>query len=101
MDTKNHAQLENVRVELRTFTGATVGAMFTRVGGDFEFLRVGVGSYDIVVQQAGYHSSTLRVDVDQAHSRPYHRPRSNSGDERIVSGPSRFCSRAFHPSQSP
>ena len=66
IDTKNHAQLENARVELRTFTGATVDTQFTRAGGDFTFLRVGVGSYDIIAQQAGYHTVTLRVDVDQS-----------------------------------
>lgn len=62
----HHAQLEGARVELRTFTGATVGTVFTRAGGNFEFLNVGVGSYDLIVEQAGYHMVTQRLDVVQA-----------------------------------
>jgi len=66
VDPDNHAQLEGVRVELRTFTGATAGTVFTRAGGNFEFLNVGVGSYDLIVEQAGYHTVTQRLDVVQA-----------------------------------
>lgn len=66
VDPENHAQLEGARVELRTFTGATVGTAFTRTGGSFEFLNVGVGSYDLIVQQAGYHMVTQRLDVVQS-----------------------------------
>jgi tetratricopeptide (TPR) repeat protein len=66
VDPDNHAQLEGARVELRTFTGANVGTVFTRAGGNFEFLNVGVGSYDLIVQQAGYHTVTQRLDVVEA-----------------------------------
>lgn len=66
VDADNHAQLEGARVELRTFTGVTVGTMYTRAGGNFEFLNVGVGSYDLIVQQAGYHMVTQRLDVVEA-----------------------------------
>jgi tetratricopeptide (TPR) repeat protein len=43
-----------------------VGTVFTRAGGNFEFLHVGVGSYDLIVQQAGYHTATQRLDVVEA-----------------------------------
>ena len=66
VDPESHAQLEGVRVELRTFTGVTVGAVFTRTGGNFEFLNVGVGSYDLIVQQAGYETVTQRLDVQES-----------------------------------
>ncbi len=66
IDAKDHSVLENVRVELRTFTGVTVGTMFTHVGGDFEFLRVGVGSYDIIVQDSRYHTANQRLDVQES-----------------------------------
>ncbi len=62
----DHAELENARVELRTFTGSTVGSMFTRAGGDFEFLHVGEGSYDIIVEQAGYQTVSQRLDVQDS-----------------------------------
>ncbi len=63
LDPENHAELEGVRVELRTFTGATVGTVLTRAGGNFEFLNVGIGNYDLIVQQAGYHTVRQRLDV--------------------------------------
>ncbi len=66
VDPDNHAQLEGARVELRTITGVTVGTVFTRAGGNFEFLNVGVGSYDLIVQQAGYHTVSQRLDVGEA-----------------------------------
>lgn len=66
VDTQNRAQLENVRVELRTFTGVTVGTSFTHTGGDFEFLNVGVGSYELIVQQSGYHTVSQRLDVQDS-----------------------------------
>jgi hypothetical protein len=71
IDATNHAQLDNVRVELRTFTGATVGIMFTRSAGDFEFLNVGVGSYDLIVQQSGYHTFTRQLDLQESIFRSY------------------------------
>ena len=64
LDAQDHAQLEGVRVELRTFTGATVGTVLTHAAGDFEFFPVGVGNYDVVVQQAGYRTVTQRLDVE-------------------------------------
>jgi tetratricopeptide (TPR) repeat protein len=66
LDPENHAELEGVRVELRTFTGTTVGTFLTRAGGNFEFLNVGVGNYDLIVQQAGYHTVRQRLDVTDA-----------------------------------
>src|SRR5579864_2332202 len=66
MDAEQRAQIEGARVELRSFTGATVGTMFTRAGGDFEFLDLTSGMYDVVVQEAGYHTVTLRVGVNES-----------------------------------
>ena len=66
VDPEHHAELEGASVELRTFTGATVGTVFTRAGGNFEFLNVGVGSYDLIVQQAGYETATQRLDVSES-----------------------------------
>jgi tetratricopeptide (TPR) repeat protein len=65
-DAEQRAQIEGARVELRSFTGATVGTMFTRAGGDFEFLDLTAGMYDIMVQEAGYHTLTLRVGVNES-----------------------------------
>jgi tetratricopeptide (TPR) repeat protein len=66
VDSDNHTQIEGVRVELRAFTGATVGTVFTRGAGDFEFLNVGTGSYEVIVQQAGYHTASQRLDVNSS-----------------------------------
>ena len=43
-----------------------MGTSFTRTAGDFEFLNVGVGSYEIIVQQAGYRTVTQRLDVQDS-----------------------------------
>jgi tetratricopeptide (TPR) repeat protein len=66
MDAEQRAQIEGARVELRSFTGATIGTMFTREGGNFEFLDLTAGVYDIMVQQTGYHTVTLRLGVNDS-----------------------------------
>ena len=66
MDAEERAQIEGARVELRSFTGATIGAMLTRAAGDFEFLNLTAGFYDITAQQAGYHTVTLRLGVNDS-----------------------------------
>ena len=63
LDAEDHAQLDNVSVELRSYDGATVGTTFTRAAGDFEFLNVPHGNYEIIVQHGGYHTITQRLDV--------------------------------------
>ena len=63
VDSRSHAQLESVRVELRGYTGSTVGTALTRVGGDFEFQNLSPGSFELIAQQAGFHTATLRVDL--------------------------------------
>lgn len=66
MDAEQRAQIVGARVELRSFTGATIGTMFTREGGNFEFLDLTAGTYDIMVQQAGYHTVTLRLGLNDS-----------------------------------
>jgi tetratricopeptide (TPR) repeat protein len=93
VDAQDNTQIENVRVELRSFTGATVGTTFTRAAGDFEFLNVGTGSYEIIVQQSGFHTVTQRVDVNQSVlglSVELHRNAAPSGS---TAGPSSISAR--------
>jgi tetratricopeptide (TPR) repeat protein len=66
LDAEEHAQLGDVRVELRSFTGATIGTMFTREGGNFEFRNLSEGHYDLIVQGAGYHTVSQQLDVQQS-----------------------------------
>jgi hypothetical protein len=66
VDSQDHTQLENVRVELRSFSGETMGAVATHTGGEFEFHQVSAGIYDLVVLQAGYHTVNLRLGVDES-----------------------------------
>ncbi len=63
VDSRSHAQIEGVRVELRGYTGSTVGTALTRVGGDFEFHNLSPGSFELMAQQAGFHTATLRIDL--------------------------------------
>lgn len=66
LDAEDHAQLVGVRVELRGFNGGTIGAMLTREGGNFEFLNLSEGHYDLIVEWAGYHTDTQQLDVHQS-----------------------------------
>ncbi len=63
LDPEDHAQLEGARVELRSYEGAVVGSVLTIAGGDFEFHNLSAGRYDLVVQQAGYHTVTQRLEL--------------------------------------
>jgi tetratricopeptide (TPR) repeat protein len=66
LDAEDHAQLGDIRVELRSFTGATIGTMITREAGNFEFLNLSQGHYDLIVQGAGYHTIAQQLDVHQS-----------------------------------
>jgi Flp pilus assembly protein TadD len=63
-DAGDNTRINSVRVELRAFTGATVASAFTSGDGNFEFLNVARGSYQLVVQQMGYQASAQPVDVN-------------------------------------
>jgi Flp pilus assembly protein TadD len=63
-DAGDNTRINSVRVELRAFSGATVSSAFTSGDGNFEFLNVARGSYQLVVQQMGYQSSAQPVDVN-------------------------------------
>ena len=53
MDPDRHVELENARVELRTFIGGIMGTTLTRTGGNFDFQNVTEGDYDLIVQLEG------------------------------------------------
>ncbi len=63
-DASNHTMMKSVRVELRSFEGGMVASAFTSGDGDFEFENVARGSYELVVEEMGYQSSSQRLDVD-------------------------------------
>ena len=63
LDAENRAPLERASVELRSQLGGTIATMLTRDAGDFEFLNLAEGHYEIIVQQPGYHTVTEEVDV--------------------------------------
>src|ERR1700686_3581432 len=56
-DAESHTSIDGVRVDLRAFTGGTVGTAFTSGNGNFQFNNIPGGSYEIVVEQAGYQSA--------------------------------------------
>jgi Flp pilus assembly protein TadD len=64
LDADDHSQLEGVKVELRSFSGATVATAFTRGAGDFEFPNLTAGNYDLIAQLGGYRTLTERLDVN-------------------------------------
>jgi Flp pilus assembly protein TadD len=62
-DAQTHSDINDVRVDLRSFSGATVATVFTNGAGNFEFSNVAAGSYEVNVQQMGYQLLNQSVDV--------------------------------------
>lgn len=51
---QNEKPVEQIKVELRRFTGDMVGTSFTRSNGEFEFTGLGTGTYYIVIEESGF-----------------------------------------------
>jgi len=54
---------ENIRVDLKRFTGETVSSSFTRSNGAFEFGGLPRGNYILVVEQEGFEAIRERVEI--------------------------------------
>jgi tetratricopeptide (TPR) repeat protein len=54
---------ENVKIELRRFSGDVVGAAFTRNNGEFEFTGLTTGMFYLIVEEAGYEPVRESVEV--------------------------------------
>jgi len=63
-DADSHNRIDNVRVDLRVFTGGTVATTFTSGNGNFMFGNIAAGSYQMVVDQTGYQPFMQEVDVE-------------------------------------
>jgi len=57
------ATVNNAIVELREVSGAVVEQILTKTDGDFTFLRVGPGEYEIRVTMAGYRPAREIVQI--------------------------------------
>lgn len=62
-DAVTHAQLDNVKIELRSVTGGVVGMAFTSGDGVFQLNNVSDGNYTLVVDKVGYQIANLQVAV--------------------------------------
>jgi tetratricopeptide (TPR) repeat protein len=62
-DAATHRQLDSVRVELRSFSGAVVGTAFTDGSGSFQFNNIAGGNYTLAADGLGYQTATLPVEV--------------------------------------
>jgi Carboxypeptidase regulatory-like domain/Tetratricopeptide repeat len=63
-DLDSHNRIDNVRVDLRAFTGGTVATVFTSGNGNFTFSNVASGTYQMVVDQTGYQPYMQEVDIE-------------------------------------
>lgn len=63
-DAETRAGLNTVKVDLRAFSGGTVATAYTIGQGDFRFDNVAGGGYELVVAQAGYEFTAVRLEVD-------------------------------------
>lgn len=61
--------LDMIKVDLRRFTGETVGSAFTRSNGEFEFSGLGRGNYYIIVEEQGYEPVREQVEIFNADRR--------------------------------
>ena len=55
---------ENVKVELKRFTGSVAATVFTRWGGVFEAGSLSAGTYLVVVEESGYEPIRETVQLD-------------------------------------
>lgn len=62
-DAVTHAQLENVRIELKAFGGAAVATVFTGGNGRFEIDSIGDGAYTLVADEPGFQIASQGVEV--------------------------------------
>jgi tetratricopeptide (TPR) repeat protein len=59
----NGAIVNNATVELRGSNGAMIGQTFTRNDGDFYFMRLSPGEYEVLVTMSGYEPIAQRVEL--------------------------------------
>jgi Tfp pilus assembly protein PilF len=59
----NGTIVNNATVELRGSNGAMIGQTFTRNDGDFYFMRLSPGEYEVLVTMSGYEPATQRVEL--------------------------------------
>jgi Tfp pilus assembly protein PilF len=63
-DSETNATPENVMVELRLFSGQTVGQVYTNQNGSFDFGRVAASTYDLIANIPGYEPIDQQLTVD-------------------------------------
>ncbi len=59
----NERPAENIKIELRRFSGEVAGATFTRSNGEFEFAGLSTGQFFLIVEESGYESVRELVEV--------------------------------------
>jgi tetratricopeptide (TPR) repeat protein len=59
----NERPAENVKIELRRFSGDVAGATFTRNNGEFEFSGLTSGVFYLIVEESGYEPVRETVEV--------------------------------------
>jgi Tfp pilus assembly protein PilF len=61
--TSDGGTVNNAIVELRESTGGVIGQYLTRNDGDFTFMRLGAGQFEVLVTMAGYETAREIVEV--------------------------------------
>jgi len=59
----NERPVENVKIELRRFSGDVAGTTFTRNNGEFEFTGLSTGQFYLIVEESGYESVRESVEI--------------------------------------
>lgn len=85
-DGESHTRIDNVRVELRSQLGGSAGTVFTSGDGNFQFNNVAAGSYQVVVDQAGYQMATQGIEITGPVSGIYIELRPNPVPSGVTHG---------------
>ena len=59
----NERPAENIKIELRRFSGDVAGTTFTRNNGEFEFAGLPSGQFYLIVEESGYESVRESVEI--------------------------------------
>jgi tetratricopeptide (TPR) repeat protein len=63
-DAESHERMDGVRVDLQALSGGTLATAFTSGNGNFEFLDVRQGSYQLIFEQVGYQETREQLEIE-------------------------------------
>ncbi len=63
---ESDAPIPSVRVELRAGSGEMIGSRFTNYDGEFTFMNLTAGNYEVSIEETGYQPYRERVEIHES-----------------------------------